>query len=470
MIKLLNVLFCTVLMTVVFLPLQAEDEISEREFFIKGLNMAEGGEPESALKYFEEVLADEKSSELLKSVAKLGCGISKFLIGAESKEKELIPVFDEALESFGEFHASYNASDIFISLTARIYEKLSMAYRGAQEMKREGVPDREKIHLLGILRGPIEEMKMIDHEILGMKQDFLRKAIEKAEGDKESLGGMLEYPAWLVSSSDRCVKAIVTLAVLSTESIPAGLPEEILRVARDSINDMNPIFDRHYYDNGNRILCAALAKLNDVADKAVVAMLDKARITIKFEEKPIADALREIGEAAGVPLSFDTSLKIDEAVNTEFTDATASEVLNSICELLGLKWIVVNGAVYVSSPERAAKAKRIDPDKKNPPLPFSWQDPSLTLAARKILLTAETRQVTVTFTEIPLEACIHILAELVKDTGIEIKISDAALNAEADPITLSVQNMGFLNVLVWLVRISGLKLEMTDKGFLVTSN
>ena len=220
-------------------------------------------------------------------------------------------------------------------------------------------------------------------------------------------------------------------------------------------------------------------------DRALARKIAKSRITLQLEDVTVADALRRVGEAADVPVTFSEKLselseETGPTVSAGLRDISPERALRLITEDRPFAWQIANGALrFITDEEReeerearlemleslieeiAGEAARLLGERYL--LVYVEGEPE-TETTRRIRQKLEMQKVTVDFEDTPLAAVVGFVRDV---TGINFVTSPGVEELGEPTVTLELKDIALKNLLNLLMDATGADLEWTIRNEVV---
>lgn len=191
-------------------------------------------------------------------------------------------------------------------------------------------------------------------------------------------------------------------------------------------------------------------------EKALKAAFDK-KISLDFVETPVQDVCAFISNLADVPIVLDPKALKDEQRNVTLrvNDMALKEAFNWVCKLVGLTCVARNGALFVTSAERAKEVAKED------------KEGRVDLKIPEAVAKALAKKISFDFVETPIQDAVAFLRQ---QSGLELALDAEALGGnEPHNVTLRVNDMRLDWALGWICEVAGLAYVWDGGRFVVTT-
>jgi hypothetical protein len=193
--------------------------------------------------------------------------------------------------------------------------------------------------------------------------------------------------------------------------------------------------------------------------KGPLALLDKP-MSLEFVQTPISECIAYLYEQTGANIVLDLGGKGDAPVTIRVSQMPAKSVLAWVERLADFNHIILDGAYFVSTPDRVQE------------MACSWRALPVTTGidsemARTVMMDLA-KSVTFDFVDTPVSEAVQFLSTLTK---MSLKLPPDAVQRAGGgtAVTLRVVDMPLLFALRWCLRMVNLDVMLTDKGLLVAA-
>ncbi len=200
----------------------------------------------------------------------------------------------------------------------------------------------------------------------------------------------------------------------------------------------------------------AWRRLPQPQSKRVLASLSK-KVSFDCVETPLPDIVSFLSAVLGVHVMLDPQVRYADlpGLTVRANEMSVGQALRWACRLAGLIYFWHDGAIYITSSERAGKVLR--QERALRPL---QQPPTPELAAQVA------KPISFDFVEAPLPRVLSYIASLTKAP---LVLDAEAVRGKAPTVTRRVEDMPLDRALRWVCRVSGLTYVWRDGKLLVTT-
>jgi hypothetical protein len=283
---------------------------------------------------------------------------------------------------------------------------------------------------------------------------------------------LVDYPGFKAANDD------ITLDQILDSDVPIpAYPRRLkmatlLRIALDSLPTRNATY----------LVRPGLLEITTLEKARPKALLER-RISASFAETPLRAAMLELTDQAGASLVLDVRVheRLKEPVTVTFRhDTTLGAALRMLADMAGLKLVVLNSGLYVTTPQRARtlqheerrrlqeKPKMLPSEEEAAMAAVEGENGQEIPVDRNAYLEPLQRRVSGTFDQYPLE---EALQELSDQTNVSIVLDRRVGKKAQTPVTADwiSDDVTLSAAARVLADLAGLEAVMVDNVIYVTT-